>query len=334
MGKTTAKLVYAIRDGVPVHISEVLSGRAARCQCPGCGKSLVARKGSIKVHHFGHDVADSCSFETALHDLGKRLLERRIQAAIDNRVPLPIQWKCDLCGDVHEGDLLKRGCKVELERAFGEARPDLLVSDADDKPVVALEVVVTHHPEEKSLSIYKMAKVEVFTFELEGEGSQIALADHTPLTATSGTCCKRPKCPGCGGFFRYASVNIVAAPCWNCGKEIRIAWKYPQGNGWGGPEHFNDQEIIFARLAGCAFTRGYSRRHKEKYLANQCPHCRSFIGRGYLHEYKGYRDVVSVLGRDAYCEMCERFAPGFLTKLKELVIRQRSVEKTLTRQGG
>lgn len=81
-------LVFGERvDGTIVHISEVASGLACGCRCPGCGAPLVARKGELIDHHFGHHRAAegfSCQTgsETALHKFAKECLARRLELAL------------------------------------------------------------------------------------------------------------------------------------------------------------------------------------------------------------------------------------------------------------
>jgi hypothetical protein len=58
------------------HISEVSSGLISGCVCPACGTPLVAYKGKLKRHHFGHHADRACSgaLETALHEFAKQVL--------------------------------------------------------------------------------------------------------------------------------------------------------------------------------------------------------------------------------------------------------------------
>lgn len=45
---SSADLVYGVNAaGKIVHISDVRSGLECRCQCPACGKPLVAKKGPM-----------------------------------------------------------------------------------------------------------------------------------------------------------------------------------------------------------------------------------------------------------------------------------------------
>ena len=59
-----------------VTIEEVEGGLSCGCTCPGCGDSLVAKRGQVRAHHFAHlggSGNESCR-ETALHAFVKQVL--------------------------------------------------------------------------------------------------------------------------------------------------------------------------------------------------------------------------------------------------------------------
>ena len=66
-------------DGRILHISQVESGLACRCVCPGCKDRLVARKGLEKAPHFAHHGEVPCghALESALHKLAKEVIDER-----------------------------------------------------------------------------------------------------------------------------------------------------------------------------------------------------------------------------------------------------------------
>lgn len=80
---TKLKLPYGLRDGQLQHISQVATGLACGCTCPGCGALLVARNtaGNVKVAHFAHYKAEECStgLQTALHYAAKDIIARHQQ---------------------------------------------------------------------------------------------------------------------------------------------------------------------------------------------------------------------------------------------------------------
>lgn len=69
-------LLYGLRKGTLVHISEVESGLKCECKCPSCDAKLVARKGKKNKHHFAHHATDNCKYgyETSLHFAVKEII--------------------------------------------------------------------------------------------------------------------------------------------------------------------------------------------------------------------------------------------------------------------
>lgn len=53
-------MVYAVSKSGWAHISSVKSGLECNCSCPVCNAPLIARKGSIKSHHFAHIRNSKC----------------------------------------------------------------------------------------------------------------------------------------------------------------------------------------------------------------------------------------------------------------------------------
>lgn len=71
---TTARVPYGVRraDGEYVSARDVPNGLKSNCDCPACGRPLVAKQGGRKAWHFAHhrDAPGGC-YETALHQLAK-----------------------------------------------------------------------------------------------------------------------------------------------------------------------------------------------------------------------------------------------------------------------
>lgn len=121
------KIPFAIRAGQLVHISDVENGLQPDCTCPACKSPLVARKGSLKVHHFAHAAESNCQPETVMHLLGKQLLAETIDAAIREGVPLWLSWNCEDCRDSHAIDLTQNIAQVAVEHAPPPFAPVLVL---------------------------------------------------------------------------------------------------------------------------------------------------------------------------------------------------------------
>lgn len=173
---------YALgSDGRIVHVNGVTRGLACGCSCPACGQRLVAKKGTIKRHHFAHAVSvNSC--ESWLHDTAKRLLHQRIADAIAAGEHLPIKWQCQLCNCRHDGNLLKTATAVALESNLmgTDIRPDILLSSAAGQPCALIEIVVTHAPEFHTATYAEDKRLPMLEFHLAESGDLDTLLD-TPL---------------------------------------------------------------------------------------------------------------------------------------------------------
>lgn len=138
-----ASLVLGERaDGTIVHVSEVSSGRACLCVCPGCAAPLVAHKGRKVDHHFAHSgSADGrpCRTgpETALHKFAKEILGRRLRLTLP---ALALEEDGDRWirygGGTHAFD------EAVLERRLGDIVPDVVVRRGGRDLLV--EFAVTH----------------------------------------------------------------------------------------------------------------------------------------------------------------------------------------------
>jgi hypothetical protein len=127
-------------DGSLAHISEVPSGLACHCRCPQCGAPLIARKGELIGHHFGHHGAAgerACQGgpETALHRFAKELLASRLALVLPPLQP-------DRTGPIHYPGGLYRFDGAALEHRLGTIIPDVIVHRGGRDLLV--EFCVTH----------------------------------------------------------------------------------------------------------------------------------------------------------------------------------------------
>lgn len=71
------ELLFGLKDKKIVSVNDVEQGLDCGCFCPHCNSRLVAKKGSIRQHHFAHYESDDCQHgpETALHRLAKQVIK-------------------------------------------------------------------------------------------------------------------------------------------------------------------------------------------------------------------------------------------------------------------
>ena len=81
---------FGIRDGKIVTIGDIPNaenGLQCNCICPNCRGAFVARKGSVRIHHFAHEKDAMCDSEKAFLIALYRLLEEAIREFGSFRYP-------------------------------------------------------------------------------------------------------------------------------------------------------------------------------------------------------------------------------------------------------
>lgn len=157
-------LPFGVRaDGRMVHVSDVPSGLACGCTCPGCGGRLVARKGRQIVHHFAHASGEGCTggAETALHRMGKQVLLDGRQLMLP---PVPYSGKPGvMAGYDRVWD------EIPLGHGAGSIKPDIII--AKGRALLMVEIAVTHRStDEKKAWLVENARnaVEIDLSDLHG----------------------------------------------------------------------------------------------------------------------------------------------------------------------
>ena len=141
------KLTYGKdSNGRLVHVNDVPSGLACDCTCPGCGASLIARKGENNQHHFAHANGADCSGArmTALHMLAQQIIQN------ERKIRTP--WFKDYYEDPSKLICFE---SVLLEQRFKTAeinrRPDCvgIIKKGDKQYEVWIEIKVKHAIDEE-----------------------------------------------------------------------------------------------------------------------------------------------------------------------------------------
>jgi hypothetical protein len=153
---------YALKDGAPIHASDVDRGLACNCICPSCHERLIAKKGGIRVDHFAHHSAKSCpgALESSLHIAAKDILEK------EKRITLPavhIQLKSDGPSLQRAGPKPYRVDSVREEKKIENIIPDLIL--IIDKRELIVEIFVTQKVD--SQKIRKITELGMSAIEID-----------------------------------------------------------------------------------------------------------------------------------------------------------------------
>ena len=266
-----------------VHISQVESGLKSGCVCPCCRSLLVARKGIKVAHHFAHHDNTNCHPETVLHFVAKTFLLEKIKKHLTDRTPLTIAWPCEKCKKIHEANLLRRSTQVHLERDLGICRPDILLQTEKGTSVAAIEVIVTHKPEESTRLYYQQQGISLIEFDILGGKDLEMLQRGEALMATRIDQCISPKCKLCQTPLKENHLVIDLAVCRRCKRHLKVCFIQIAENYTRGTYAFDNYQTQVAKNCGVCLEQQFSQTLGKKYLANTCPTCQTFVGEHYLH---------------------------------------------------
>lgn len=184
---TPILLPVGLRNQQLVAATEVATGLACGCTCPGCGARLVARnRGQRKQAHFAHYQAPECAYgvETALHLLAKEVFSRAPRVLLPGsrgEVGFSPAYLASFpfAADRYQAELLDETLAtptsydyppryvsvlgVALERRTEDIVPDIVLQTP--KGELLVEIAVTHFVDEAKLT--KLARLGISTIELD-----------------------------------------------------------------------------------------------------------------------------------------------------------------------
>ena len=174
------RLIYGLRDGDPVRISDVASGLVCNCICPECKTPLIARKGPIRQHHFAHSVVTDCAggVESSLHFLAKKVLSTH------QSIVLPRQ---EIRFPKERGRFPQHAFRVtsaQVETKFGEIVPDVLIDIYGI--TLAVEILVTHKVDERKAEQFRKMGLLAIEIDLSRVDRELPESDIARLVVGGG----------------------------------------------------------------------------------------------------------------------------------------------------
>ena len=253
--------------------------------------------------------------EGELHNRFKVDLFQKIQASLEQKRSLRIEWNCTYCGIKHKGNFLKKIASAKLEYRLLACIPDIALFDRENVLVAVVEVVVTSKPTKKALNYYEKNNIFLIQFDVKEE-NDFQRINNDVLIPNHVSICYNPRCNTCNNFQQRVIMKIIDGICWKCGTDMKIAAISSSRYGWirggtnCGPSEFKKDEINFARQKGVLLKIQYSKTAESSYLANTCPKCNMFTGDHYLFSNfiapANYGDLTSESFELGYnCENCE-----------------------------
>jgi hypothetical protein len=238
-------------------------------------------------------------------------LANYLQEQIENHQETAITWKCSHCGETHSGNLLKKVKSVKTGFEVSGQQPDLAFLDENGALFAAAHFIKRKTLDQSLIDFYRGKCISLqIKLEPGDDFDQLLQKLHKPDFLSA---CFNPKCGTCGGYQQKILLWIMDGSCWKCDGPMKVAAVEAgmgRGSNYSGPEDFKPNEIEAARSKGVIIEEHYSKTREEKYLANTCPHCHTFVGSHFLFtEYisvAGYGDYpYEKLEMGYYCERCE-----------------------------
>ena len=302
---TSIKLPYGLKNGNLVSIDEVERGLVCACTCPECNSSLIANKGKVKAHYFSHKGDQDCNGESLLHTLGKKLLSRRINHAIQNKIAVPITWPCNTCNAVHEGNLVKMAERVELEVPIGNCRPDIVVYGKNDRILAFIEIVVTHYPESYVYDYCNDNNISLLIFRVCNIQDVMNLAEKEKLDPGKNMVCIAPRCPECKSIAKTKNYYIFETNCWYCDHRMPVIFVTVDGT-ISEPKQFTEYDQTIARANGILLKKA----SPWNLWFNACTECQRCLGENLFRKYWGELHQDNLHSEVLWCEKCCKEFPG------------------------
>lgn len=183
MPTASLRLPYGLREGLLTHVSQVASGLACSCVCPGCNEPLVAKKGQSRQHHFAHSAGTACAtaIETALHLAAKSILDTSPELVLP---AVEARFNGTKGAVLLTPEQTYKVDRVELERRVGNTVPDVQVWIHGRR--VAIEIRVTHEVNIAKAAHFRSMGLSAVEIDLSRVPRDLALDDIRPLVLGGG----------------------------------------------------------------------------------------------------------------------------------------------------
>jgi hypothetical protein len=298
------KLLYTVaktKDNKIVKANNAEKNEAYYCVV--CGGEMVLKKSEkqLRRSHFAHKVlTENCTPEGALHFAFKNLLFERIDNCLKNDHSLEVEWLCEFCNQKHKVNLLKKTENVKIETTLDYCKPDIVLFDENNTPIIAIEVVVTHYPEETSLKYFRDNKIVLIRFDISVE-EDLESVNKEILSPSQVLCCLNyPKCDYCGSFMRANKILISNAECWKCDSPMKIA--RPDRNKDNVPDK---EQLDFLQKMGVKIELRHIRDWGDDYVS-VCKKCNLFCGPVREGGYFSGQYELEEYGMGYRCPICSK----------------------------
>lgn len=264
--------------GQLIHISNAVKGE--HYFCPICKKEYILRKsgkkgkGSRRPHFAHNELTPNCNPESVLHYSFKKLLLENLENLKEKNKPFEFNWKCMLCGESFSGNLLENVVYIKEEYSLQDCRPDIALLDEKNKFIAAIEIVVTHMPDEKTLQYYRENGIVLIRIDLVSEAC-LTLVEEISKKPDFVDYCINPFCYDYDGERVHRRIMVIQDKCGRCLNSIEKY--YIEINGIFGKtitRNFLDEEIEYIKAKRNNIEVKVDNSRKQKYPVCVCINCK------------------------------------------------------------
>ena len=166
MAKKLLHIIGYDEEGRVLHVDNTEKG--GTYVCPQCGERIIARKdGSMQRPHFAHfKKSEMCNGESVLlHHFQKEAVSL-LQAYINQKKALFIEWSCPYCNRKYSKDLLQQIVSLDTELTIEEHHPDISLLDSHGHPLIALQFFIRKKPTKRTLHFYEDKGIVLIQYQL------------------------------------------------------------------------------------------------------------------------------------------------------------------------
>lgn len=283
MNKEILYTTAADKNGNLIHIDNAEKG--INYYCPTCKKEFILRKsgktgkGSKRPHFAHNELTPNCTPEGVLHYSFKKLLIDLLEKYKAENKPYILNWTCDSCNHKNSGNLLEKATLIKEEHALGECRPDIALLDKEENVLAAIELVVTHIPEESVLQYYKEKKITLIQINLTSEEDLVKVEEKTKNPDIVDLCLS-PECQNRDKYKISRKVKALRHKCRQCPSDVlRFEVEIESVFGRQPSRDFTEDEMNLVKSEFNNIETGKDPDTKEKYPIFVCENCKRMRSR-------------------------------------------------------
>lgn len=248
--------------------------------CPECKGKFILRKsgktskGSRRPHFAHNNLTTNCTPEGVLHSSFKKLLIDLLEKYRSEGKTLLVNWKCNSCSlNYSKFNLLSKTATIKEEYNLKVCQPDIALLDPESEVKAAIEIVVTHEPEENVLRYYERNGITLIQINLFSEEDLNKIEEKITNPDVVNLCLN----PNCQNFRNHATERklIVADKiCKRCHHPMRTF--HVEANSVFGAirtANITANEIRLAQSEGVRFKTRKDKTTKRKHHMISCMKC-------------------------------------------------------------